>query len=171
MMLNLKFLIRWYGANIFDPSEVKNQPPMIFQWNSHGKIIQAVKKMFKINEVAVLLCNQGFSIIVYRAHHLYSYRETLCRFKSFKLFIFGPLSNEKWFAIEITRKYEKLSQRAYNKFKTNLKLLSVEGRLLPDKMESSTAALGMVARGGQLHLSWLIQFYKNPSSPSNLKRI
>ena len=54
--------------------------------------------------------------------------------------------NEKWFAIEITRKYEKLSQRAYNKFKTNLKLLSVEGRLLPDKMESSTAALGMVAR-------------------------
>ena len=78
--------------------------------------------------------------------------------------------NEKWFAIEITRKYEKLSQRAYDKFKTNLKLLSVEGRLLPDKMESSTAALGMVARGGQLHLSWLIQFYKNPSSPSNLKR-
>ena len=55
--------------------------------------------------------------------------------------------NEKWFAIEITRKYEKLSQRAYNKFKTNLKLLSVEGRLLPDKMESSTAALGMVACG------------------------
>ena len=78
--------------------------------------------------------------------------------------------NEKWFAIEITRKYEKLSQRAYNKFKTNLKLLSVEGRLLPDKMESSTAALGMAARGGRLHLSWLIQFYKNPSSPSlNLK--
>ena len=26
--------------------------------------------------------------------------------------------NEKWFAIEITRKYEKLSQRAYNEFKT-----------------------------------------------------
>ena len=47
---------------------------------------------------------------------------------------------------------------------------SVEGRLLPDKMESSTATLGMAARGGRLHLSWLIQFYKNPSSPSlNLK--
>ncbi len=73
--------------------------------------------------------------------------------------------------IRTPRKYEKLSQRAYNKFKTNLKLLSVEGRLLPDEMESSTAALGMVARGGQLHLSWLIQFYKNPSSPWNLKRI
>ena len=38
------------------------------------------------------------------------------------MFYFWPaLQNEKWFAIEITRKYEKLFQRAYDEIKTKFK--------------------------------------------------